>query len=98
MAPKIIDEVDGNFFHECPACKTHHYIAVAEPLPNGHRWTFDGNHEKPTFNPSIKINWNPVGREMKICHYFIRSGQIEFCADSTHNLAGKTVPLPPIED
>lgn len=28
------------------------------------------------------------------CHYFIRNGQIEFCSDSTHTLAGQTVSLP----
>jgi len=27
------------------------------------------------------------------CHSFIRDGQIEFCSDSTHELAGKTVRL-----
>lgn len=30
-----------------------------------------------------------------VCHYLITAGQIIFCADSTHALAGKTVPLPP---
>lgn len=29
-----------------------------------------------------------------VCHYFIRAGMIEFCGDSTHELAGQTVPLP----
>lgn len=28
------------------------------------------------------------------CHYFLRAGQLEFCGDSLHTLAGKTVPLP----
>lgn len=28
------------------------------------------------------------------CHSFIRDGQIEFLSDSTHALAGQTVPLP----
>jgi len=27
------------------------------------------------------------------CHSFVKAGQIEFLADSTHALAGKTVPL-----
>ena len=31
-----------------------------------------------------------------ICHYFIRAGRIEFCADSTHALAGQAVDLPEI--
>lgn len=32
--------------------------------------------------------------ECGVCHYFIRDGMIEFCSDSTHSLAGKTIPLP----
>jgi hypothetical protein len=30
------------------------------------------------------------------CHYILTAGQLNFCADSTHDLAGKTVPLPPL--
>ena len=30
------------------------------------------------------------------CHSFVRDGQIQFLGDSTHELAGKTVPLPPL--
>lgn len=29
-----------------------------------------------------------------ICHLFLTDGQLQFCSDSTHDLAGKTVPLP----
>ncbi len=30
------------------------------------------------------------------CHYILTAGQLNFCGDSTHALAGKTVPLPPL--
>lgn len=73
--------------HYCPGCKWMHVIPTdARAQQNGHRWTFDGNMDSPTFHPSVNI----VGQ----CHYFIRNGQIEFCSDSRHALAGKTVPLP----
>lgn len=73
--------------HYCPGCKSMHVIPTdARAQQNGHRWTFDGNMDSPTFHPSVNI----VGQ----CHYFIRNGQIEFCSDSRHALAGKTVPLP----
>lgn len=29
-----------------------------------------------------------------ICHAFVTDGQVQFLGDSTHKLAGKTVPLP----
>lgn len=31
----------------------------------------------------------------KVCHSFVTSGRIEFLTDCTHELAGKTVDLPP---
>jgi hypothetical protein len=78
-------------------------------------WTFDGNLEKPTFTPSVRITgiqtetrdgkwtgrWkkNEAGEPLQLCcHYFLTAGQLQFCADSTHALAGKTVPLPDLPD
>lgn len=78
-------------------------------IPN--TWAFDGNVDRPTFNPSVKITgkqrvivdgkwageWvrDANGKAVDMCcHYFLHAGQLEFCSDSTHALAGKTVPLP----
>lgn len=36
------------------------------------------------------------GRAM-VCHSYVRDGNIEFLGDCTHRLAGKTVPLPPVD-
>lgn len=36
----------------------------------------------------------PVSFACVICHSFVRDGQIQFLADSTHALAGQTVALP----
>jgi hypothetical protein len=81
------DEDFGHvLMHWCPGCNARHIINVEKPLPNGAKWTWDGNVDAPTFSPSINI----VGQ----CHYFIRNGMIEFCGDSAHELAGQTVPLP----
>ena len=88
----------GGYLHRCPGCKGFHRIAVEKAQPNGAQWTFDGNMGKPTFSPSVKVTWK-WGEEQRdeCCHYFIRAGNIEFCADSTHDLAGKSVPLPPFD-
>jgi hypothetical protein len=32
------------------------------------------------------------------CHSFVTDGNIAYCPDCTHALAGKTVPLPPWDD
>jgi len=81
---------DGHcLVHFCPGCGYRHRIDVYEPNPHTKAmWSWDGNLKSPTFTPSINI----VG----FCHYFIRNGQIQYCADSAHALAGQTVPLPPM--
>ena len=78
----------GRHFHWCPGCKQLHVIDVEQPNHLGAKWQFDGNAEQPTFTPSINI----VGH----CHYFITKGNISFCNDSRHVLAGQTVQLPDI--
>lgn len=93
------DGSPGLILHEhwCPGCNRIHQIAVDAPFRNGARWTFDGNAESPTFSPSVSVLLRPsmgADRPERRCHYFIRAGRIEFCADSTHALAGQTVDLP----
>ena len=36
----------------------------------------------------------PAPFKCSVCHSFVRDGQIQFLGDSTHALAGHTVPLP----
>lgn len=85
---------DGMFLHWCPACKKAHAINTDRAHPPA--WSFDGNLERPTFGPSVRF-FLPAqdGRpERTLCHYFIAAGEIRFCADSAHALAGRNVPLP----
>ncbi len=85
----VLAQDNSCMVHFCPGCGYLHRIDVYEPNPRTKAiWSWDNNTKKPTFAPSINI----VG----VCHYFIRDGQIQYCADSTHALAGQTVPLPPI--
>lgn len=94
---RLLRRIEEGYVHYCPGCaqvpgrSPRHAIYVDQPNPmTGARWTFDGNVEAPTFAPSINV----VGD----CHYFVRAGAIEYCADSTHPLAGRTVPMVPINE
>jgi hypothetical protein len=61
-------------------------------------WSWNGNLERPTFAPSIRVGWDHgEERTPVVCHSFVRDGRIEFLADSTHALAGQTVELPLVE-
>lgn len=57
-------------------------------------WTFDGNTESPTFTPSFRIS----DRAGSVCHFVLTKGVLNFCSDSTHGMAGKSVPLPKLPD
>lgn len=74
----------------CPGCKIYHAVVIA-PGKNGigASWVWNGDTEKPTFNPSIGTF---MGTEQQ-CHLFVRDGQIEYLSDSRHDLAGQTVPM-----
>lgn len=66
----------------CPGCDSWH-------CPND-GWTFNGDVEKPTLSPSIKMTFH----DGKICHSHVKDGKIIFCDDCTaHELSGKTMDL-----
>lgn len=75
----------------CPACREPHSI----PLP---RWQWNGDRERQTISPSVlHFNVGKDGQRITRCHYFIRDGRIEYCADSPHALAGQAVEMLPVE-
>lgn len=39
----------------CPGCKSVHGPVVGPG--EGPRWTFNGDHDKPVFNPSLLVTW-----------------------------------------
>lgn len=95
----------GGYGHWCPGCNAQHEIDTEAPNSQGAMWKFDGNLESPTFSPSIHIKVNTPDMEQyqpdvasTVCHYFITAGNVVFCGDCTHALAGQTVPLPDIPD
>lgn len=83
--------------HWCPGCKEMHVIPKT--------WQFNGDIDKATFSPSVKITF-PKGyykngefsTEEKICHYILTDGVLHFCSDCSHELAGKDVSLPELPE
>ncbi len=95
-------EVSGfqSIMHWCPACDQAHGIRIKGPT--GPLWLFNGNYNRPTFTPSILCfttydednNPLPEGQRRTLCHYFITDGKIQYCADSPHEFAGRSVDIP----
>jgi hypothetical protein len=59
----------------CEGCERTHVI--------NHTWQFNGDNEKPTFQPSVLANGGESGRN---CHSFITDGVIKYLGDCTHDL------------
>jgi len=87
---------DVTFF--CPACECDHGVWVTpnKNILKESCWSFNGNFEKPTFAPSLKIT-TPTPQGYHICHNIITNGLIHYCNDCTHKFAGQTIELPEIE-
>jgi hypothetical protein len=82
-------EGEGYLFW-CPGCERFHGYYGTD-----RRWRFDGNFDAPTVSPSFVVEYRtPDGRLYRRCHCVVARGSIAFLADSTHALAGTTVPLP----
>lgn len=84
---------NGHFAIHCPACKCTHAF-------DNKRWTWNGDVRKPDVNPSMHVTIGPYPEHSSrpghkdICHFFLRSGDLQFLADCNHALAGQTVPCP----
>jgi hypothetical protein len=91
-----IDSETGEKYHPdqyhywCEGCGYEHAFALSHE--GGHH-QFNGDLNNPTVSPSLVQNFTPG----KMCHSFIKSGQIQYLGDCTHHLAGKTIELPDID-
>lgn len=88
----------------CPGCAelghtgTHRLPFEAGPaFAGGPVWGWNGDLVKPTLHPSVLTRWTDQ-RGDQVCHSFIVEGTWQYLTDCTHQLAGQTVPLPPLPD
>lgn len=84
-------DINGWMFY-CPGCKENHAYM------NDGRWTFNGNLEQPTFQPSLLYTRGHHPDPPDVCHIFMTDGKIQYLSDCTHELAGQTVEVPDWED
>ena len=78
---------DGMLLFWCKGCKRLHGVYIDKNKPV--HWDFNGNYDKPTFNPSILVTMPNIG----VCHSFIKDGKIQYLDDCYHELKGQTVEL-----
>lgn len=95
-----------HLFFDCPACagevliwgdgEPHPAIPFHEVNVGAGGWSFNGDLQLPTLSPSVRTRYGD--HLAYTCHFFVKDGRIEYCADSTHKMAGQTVDLPDMED
>jgi hypothetical protein len=82
-------EPTGHWMFWCPGCQTNHSYQVP-------RWDWNGDVDRPTFSPSLLVHGSrPHG--VTRCHLFVTDGQIQYCADCGHDLAGQTAEMVDME-
>lgn len=95
-----IRKVEGGYSHWCPACNDMHFFRERVPFATLHTWTYDQNHEHPTFDPSMNISHPPEASvepdavPAYRCHYRLISGYLHYCSDCTHSYKNQVVELP----
>lgn len=91
---KPITNSVGKYVFFCPGCNDYH-IVNTNPKESFPYHTLTGNLKKPTIRASVlSIGNKNVGKHH--CHSFITKGRISFLKDCTHELAGKTVDMLPV--
>jgi hypothetical protein len=104
MKAKPIRFVDGTMI-ECSVAEATHIrlnlpcpisdriipISLTDDITSSPCWFWNGSTDRPTLQPSL-LTRSP-GSKMNICHSFIVEGEVKFLEDSTHDNAGKTLPL-----
>lgn len=97
MKNKLVRLDEGNgeaYMFDCPGCMMSHMVYVHHKDYRKPCWTWNGNMQKPTFQPSLLVQWeHGENNEKRACHSFITDGRIHFLNDSTHGLAGQVVDL-----
>lgn len=79
------DGSHGGWIAHCPPCGWSHLF--------DNRWTFNGDVNSPTFEPSMLVHGDPAGGP-KRCHSFLRAGVWEYLSDCEHAMPNQRVPVP----
>lgn len=94
---KVRNLIGGGQVFFCPGCNHTHAVNTSA-AKGGPAWEYNGDPERPTFKPSIKVttHWSEQNLLLRddVCHIFVEAGIIQFLNDCTHALAGQFVVMP----
>jgi len=97
----FLQEHKFGYRHWCPACQDFHYIQTYHSFePN---WLFNGDFEFPDFKPEVSVRYTCSEEDLqrlhlvRLCHYSIDNGHINYYSDSTHDLRGQSREMVELE-
>lgn len=85
----------------CPACGFGHVFEYP-------RWSFNGNLDKPTFTPSLRIfvritkevddKLIDTGEIRTVCHFNLVDGQLQYAGDNPHQFNSQIITMQDIPE
>lgn len=91
------------FLFWCPGCGHGHVFWCGSGFAHPQHWSFNGNFEKPTFSPSLRMfvrvakevdgKLVDTGEQKTHCHLHVVDGELKYCSDNPHAMNGKTIPM-----
>lgn len=82
----------GSYVYWCPGCNAAHQFNTNpsdDPQGRGRSWGWDGDGHRLTLDGEMRITGDGTS-----CHHYVRGGRINYYADCTHHLAGRTAEVP----
>ncbi len=108
QASGVLRRVQGGYSHWCPGCEEMHILPDSWQFDGN----LESPTFKPSFkHEGVRKEFNKYGNWTgewirdehnnvihRTCHYVLTAGVLNFCADCTHALVGKSVPMPPLPE
>lgn len=80
---------NGMLYWYCQGCKHAHSVHIDGKGGEQRNWAFTGTPDEPTLHPSLRVFMTVNGKDVTLCHNFVRQGKVEYLDDSTgHKLRG----------
>lgn len=105
---KKLRRAEGGYIHWCPGCKQTHQLPDSWKFDgNLEAPTFTPSFKHTGKKIVVDEHGKWTGEWVRdanckavddCCHYILTAGILNFCTDSLHELAGKSVPLPDLPD
>ena len=99
MSKLVYNQEENSYYLHCPGCNTTHSIKTGNTDKGSlHVHKFDENFDKPTFSPSVIVDYGLDGvNNRRVCHFFVTEGRLDY-QNCFHSLRNTSVALQDIPE